>query len=107
MLGRLKDWLYGLIDKRVTQMRKEISDLVAAVGDLQQQNTVLAAKVDAEVANSNALKAALDAAIAGQLSAEDLAALSASKASIEAVTQSLGASAQKLSDSTAANAPSN
>jgi hypothetical protein len=107
MLRRLKDWLYGLIDKRITQMRNEISDLVAAVGDLQQQNTVLAAKVDAEVANSNALKAALNAAIEGQLSADDLAALAASKADIDAVTASLGESAQKLADSAAVNAPSN
>lgn len=107
MLRRLKDWLYGLIDKRITQMRKEISDLVAAVGDLQQQNTVLAAKVDAEVANSNALKAALNAAIEGQISDEEKQALAASAASIAAVRESLGQSAQKLSDSTAANAPSN
>lgn len=88
-------------------MRKEISDLVAATQSLQQQNAVLVAKVDAEVANSNALKAALNAAIAGQLSDEEKLALGASAASIAQVQQSLGESSQKLADSAAVNAPSN
>lgn len=88
-------------------MRKEISDLVAATQALQQQNAVLVAKVDAEVANSNALKAALNTAISGQLSDEEKLALVDTTSGVTATTQSMGASAQKLADSAAANAPSN
>jgi hypothetical protein len=72
-----------------------------------QQNAALVAKVDAEIANSNALKAALNAAIAGQLSPDERQALADSAASIHAVTQSLAESAQALADSAAVNAPSN
>jgi predicted nucleic acid-binding Zn-ribbon protein len=104
---RLINWLLGLIDRRIARMRKEISDLVAATQALQQQNAVLVAKVDAEVANSNALKAALNAAIAGQLSDEEKQALAASIASIAATRESLADSAQKLADSATVNAPSN
>lgn len=104
---RLIDWLLGLFDKRIARMRKEITDLVAATQALQQQNAVLVAKVDAEVANSNALKAALNAAIAGQLSDEEKQALAASAASIAATRESLSESAQKLADSAAVNSPSN
>lgn len=104
---RLIDWLLGLFDKRIARMRKEITDLIAATQALQQQNAVLVAKVDAEVANSNALKAALNAAIAGQLSDEERQALIASVASITAAKESMGESAQKLADSAAVNSPSN
>lgn len=88
-------------------MRKEIADLAASVANLEQQNAVLVAKVDAEVANSNALKAALNAAISGQLSTEELQSLADSRGSIDGAVTSLGESAQKLADSAAVNSPSN
>lgn len=74
-------------------MRKEISDLVAAVAALKSASA-------AEIANSAALKAKLDAAIAGQLSAVDIAALAQVTSDVQGVTQA-------QADSAAVNSPSN
>lgn len=103
----LTDWFYGLIERRIANMKAEIESLVQSVEDLKSQNAILASRVAAEVANSTALKAALDAAVTGQLAADDLAALTSMKSDVEGVTGSLANSAQALSDSTAVNSPGN
>lgn len=103
----LTDWVFGLIDKRITQMRLEIVSLNSALSAAEQQNATLQAKVDAEVANSAALKAALNAAIQGQLSPEEVAALQDATSRVAALGDADQAAAQKLADSTTVNSPSN
>lgn len=88
-------------------MRKEITDLTTSVQMLTQQNTVLQAKIVAEIANSTALKAAYTAALQGQLTQEERDALTASMQSIDTVRNQLADGAQALADSAAVNAPSN
>lgn len=74
-------------------MAQEITDLTAAVATLQTQ-------VAAAVANEQALKAKLDAAIAGVLSAGD-------KAALVNATNAIKAANQALSDATAQFSPTN
>lgn len=88
-------------------MRSEITALNSALSAAEQQISGLQAKVEAEVANSNALKAALNAAIQGQLSAEETAALVSAAQRVTALGDAAQAEAQKLADSTTVNSPSN
>jgi len=74
-------------------MRAEITALVASVEALKVAHA-------AEIANSAALKARLVEALENGLAPDDIAALAATQADIQAVTQA-------LADSTAVNAPGN